>query len=78
MKLLDVPLGLLFNFLEIRLIDGLSRLILPGANPPGTKGNKGNEEGAERSAGLRRGEARKHIGLWRSLRDGGETRPGER
>jgi GxxExxY protein len=32
MKLLDVPLGLLFNFHEIRLIDGLSRLILPGAN----------------------------------------------
>ena len=54
MKLLDVPLGLLFNFPEIRLIDGLSRLILPGANPPGTKGNKGNEEGAGRSAGLRR------------------------
>src|SRR6516162_5422570 len=60
MKLLDVPLGLLFNFPEIRLIDGLSRLILPGANPPGTKGNKGNEEGAGRSGGLRRGEARKH------------------
>jgi GxxExxY protein len=34
MKLLDVPLGLLFNFHEIRLIDGLSRLILPGANQP--------------------------------------------
>jgi hypothetical protein len=34
MKLLDVPLALLFNFHEIRLIDGLSRLILPGANQP--------------------------------------------
>jgi GxxExxY protein len=34
MKLLDVPLGLLFNFHEITLIDGLSRLILPGANQP--------------------------------------------
>jgi GxxExxY protein len=34
MRLLDVPLGLLFNFHEIRLIDGLSRLILPGANQP--------------------------------------------
>jgi hypothetical protein len=31
MKLLDVPLGLWFNFHEIRLIDGLSRLILAGA-----------------------------------------------
>jgi GxxExxY protein len=34
MRLLDVPLGLLFNFHEIRLVDGLSRLILPGANQP--------------------------------------------
>jgi GxxExxY protein len=34
MRLLDVPIGLLFNFHEIRLIDGLSRLILPGANQP--------------------------------------------
>jgi GxxExxY protein len=34
MRLLDVPLGLLFNFHEMRLIDGLSRLILPGANQP--------------------------------------------
>ena len=33
MKLLDVPLGLLLNFHEIRLVDGLSRMILPGANP---------------------------------------------
>jgi GxxExxY protein len=32
MKLLDVPLGLVFNFHEMRLVDGLSRLILPGAN----------------------------------------------
>src|SRR5271167_4592741 len=34
MKLLDVPLGLLLNFHEIRLVDGLSRMILPGANQP--------------------------------------------
>jgi GxxExxY protein len=34
MKLLDVPLGLLFNFHEIKLADGVSRLILPGANQP--------------------------------------------
>jgi hypothetical protein len=32
MKLLNVPLGLLINFNELKLIDGVSRLILPGAN----------------------------------------------
>src|SRR5215467_9107517 len=32
MKLLDVPLGLLINFHEMRVTDGISRLILPGAN----------------------------------------------
>lgn len=32
MKLLDIPLGLLINFHEVRLIDGVSRLILPGSN----------------------------------------------
>jgi GxxExxY protein len=32
MKLLNLPLGLLFNFHEIKLVDGISRLILPGAN----------------------------------------------
>jgi GxxExxY protein len=32
MKLLDVPLGLLINFHEIKVTDGISRLILPGAN----------------------------------------------
>jgi GxxExxY protein len=32
MRLLDVPLGLLMNFHEIKLVDGISRLILPGAN----------------------------------------------
>lgn len=31
MKLLDVPLGLLINFHEMKVIDGISRLILPGA-----------------------------------------------
>jgi GxxExxY protein len=34
MKLLDVPLGLLINFHEAKLVDGVSRLILPGANQP--------------------------------------------
>jgi len=32
MRLLDVPLGLVINFHELKLVDGLSRLILPGAN----------------------------------------------
>ncbi|MBK9991535.1 MAG: GxxExxY protein [Verrucomicrobia bacterium] len=32
MKLLDIPLGLLINFHEVKLTDGVSRLILPGAN----------------------------------------------
>lgn len=32
MKLLDVPVGLLINFHELKLVDGVSRLILPGAN----------------------------------------------
>jgi GxxExxY protein len=32
MKLLKVPVGLLFNFHEVKLVDGISRLILPGAN----------------------------------------------
>ncbi len=32
MKLLDIPLGLIINFCEQRLTDGVSRLILPGAN----------------------------------------------
>ncbi len=34
MKLLDIPLGLIFNFHEVKLVDGLSRLMLPGANQP--------------------------------------------
>jgi len=32
MKLLNVPLGLLINFHEMILIDGVHRLMLPGAN----------------------------------------------
>ncbi len=32
MKLLDVPLGLVINFHETKLVDGLSRMILPGPN----------------------------------------------
>ena len=45
MKLLNVPLGLLFNFHESRLVDGIHRLILPGADGSGfgTEGGKGNK-----------------------------------
>ena len=32
MKLLNTPLGLLINFHELKLADGIHRLILPGAN----------------------------------------------
>lgn len=32
MKLLDLPLGLLINFQEMKVTDGVKRLILPGAN----------------------------------------------
>jgi GxxExxY protein len=32
MKLLNVPLGLIINFHEMKVTDGISRLILPGAN----------------------------------------------
>jgi GxxExxY protein len=34
MKLLNIPIGLLVNFHEIVLKNGLARLILPGANRP--------------------------------------------
>ena len=32
MKLLNVPLGLLINFHEMKLTEGVSRMLLPGAN----------------------------------------------
>src|SRR5438045_8758053 len=32
MKLLNVPLGLLINFHELKVTEGINRLILPGAN----------------------------------------------
>ncbi len=32
MKLLDAPLGLILNYHMPKMIDGVSRLILPGAN----------------------------------------------
>ena len=32
MKLLDVPLGLLINFHEMRVVDGVARMMLPGSN----------------------------------------------
>jgi GxxExxY protein len=35
MKLLDAPLGLLINFHAMKLVDGLHRLILPGADGSG-------------------------------------------
>jgi GxxExxY protein len=35
MKLMDAPIGLLINFHEVQLKDGISRLILPEANSTG-------------------------------------------
>jgi GxxExxY protein len=32
MKLLNIPVGLLINFHETKLVDGIHRMILPGAN----------------------------------------------
>ena len=32
MKLLDIPIGLIINFHELKLVDGITRMILPGAN----------------------------------------------
>ena len=32
MKLLNIPIGLLINFHEMKLTDGVHRLILPSAN----------------------------------------------
>lgn len=32
MKLLDIPIGLLINFHELKVTDGITRMILPGAN----------------------------------------------
>ena len=32
LRLMDIPLGLIINFHELKLTDGLVRLILPGAN----------------------------------------------
>jgi GxxExxY protein len=49
MKLLNVPVGLLINFHEMKVTDGISRLLLPGANieeePRLTGGNGANREG---------------------------------
>jgi GxxExxY protein len=36
MKLLDIPVGLLINFHEMKLKDGLTRMMLPGANQVGS------------------------------------------
>ncbi len=30
-------------FHDVKLVDGISRLVLPGANKSGTEGNEGNE-----------------------------------
>jgi GxxExxY protein len=42
MRLLDIPIGLVMNFHEVRLVDGVSRLILRGA--VATEGSEGGIE----------------------------------
>ena len=32
LELLDIPVGLIINFHEMKLVDGIVRMILPGAN----------------------------------------------
>jgi hypothetical protein len=32
MKLLNIPVRLIINFHEMKLVDGITRMILPGAN----------------------------------------------
>ncbi len=32
MRMLDVPVGLVINFHELKLVNGIHRMILPGAN----------------------------------------------
>jgi GxxExxY protein len=32
MKLLDIPIGLLINFHDMKLVDGIARMLLPAAN----------------------------------------------
>jgi GxxExxY protein len=48
MKLLDIPLGLIINFHEMKLSEGVVRMILPGANKENvkvfTEDNEGNED----------------------------------
>jgi hypothetical protein len=44
MKLLNAPVVLWLNFREIVLVDGISTLVLLGANDVRTEGNEGNEE----------------------------------
>jgi hypothetical protein len=43
MKLMDVPLGLLINFHVEKLTDGVSRMMLPGANGKQRSKQEGTE-----------------------------------
>ena len=47
LKLLNLPIGLLINFHEMKLTDGIHRLILPGANKgtPALNRNERRERG---------------------------------
>jgi GxxExxY protein len=40
LKLLDIPLGLLLNFHEVKLTDGVTRLFLPGLRESGSNSDE--------------------------------------
>ena len=73
MKLLNVPLGLLINFHEIKVTDGISRLILPGANlrKDSTGANRENGDGNQNLCSLCFLLLKSDRGdRWHSLRQG--------
>jgi GxxExxY protein len=51
MKLLDVPLGLIINFHQEKLVDGIVRMMLPGANRNST-GQELQKETKSRRSGV--------------------------
>jgi GxxExxY protein len=51
MKLLNVPLGLLINFHEMKLVNGIHRMILPGANQLKTPDVNGSTEAHDANEG---------------------------
>jgi hypothetical protein len=53
MKVLNVPLGLLFSFQEDKLVDGTSRVVLPAANKLSTEARRQRSASAQPKAAAR-------------------------